>query len=305
MVLTGVISAFFAAILQSSCYLVAGLYAKRSNLPGWTLTFPQQIAMLPLAIVLAAVFYPYASAPQWCSLLPYLALCTIAGLSGNFGLFQMQKYVEPSRTAPLQAFKIPLIVLFSFFFYSQSYSVQQLTGVFVIMVASKLVSGAGERMSTAAWGWLIFCSSGFALSDVAIGRMLQINSTVAGSVFQNAMFTLGIALVFSGVAAIPLFFVQAARPSLVPRFSVLAKYAFGYSALWIVALAALFYAFASSSVELGTIVQSSRSLISVVIGYVLAKYGFLKDVEYKVSPRVFLVRLFAALLIIFAIYLNS
>lgn len=297
----GIIFALTAAFLQSCCYLISGAYVRRSSLEGWTLTAPQQITMLPFSIFLVVFFFPGISHLDWKNLMMWNLLCMISGYAGNFFLFQMQKYVEPSRTAPLQALKIPMIVVLSSLLFSKGYSIQQIFGVALIIASSVLMSGAGSVLNSKAWILLLLCVFSFAVCDIAIVKMLEINSRAFDMKLDGVLFTLGIGLFSTGILALPAIFFQRMVYSKVPEFSLWVRYALPYSLLWIVALGFLFTSFSISSVELGTMVQSSRSLISVVMGYMLSHTSAFGDVETSTSKIAFVKRMVAAILIISAI----
>ena len=304
MVFAGVIFALAAAFIQSCCYLISGAYVRRSSLQGWTLTAPQQITMMPFALLLAVFFFPHDADLDWKRLLLWNTLCMLSGYAGNFFLFQMQKQVEPSRTAPLQTLKIPIIVVLSFLFFSKGYSFLQISGVCMIVVSSVLLSSAGTKLDFRTWAALLLCVFSFAVCDIAIAKMLEINSTAFDTRLESVLFTLGIGLLSTGVLALPAIILQKRRSS-VPRSSLWVRYALPYSVLWIAALVFLFSSFAVAGVEIGTMVQSSRSLISVVTGYFLSFTCAFDGIETKISRSVFIRRIASAVLMVLSVVLYS
>jgi len=69
-----------------------------------------------------------------------------------------------------------------------------------------------------------------------------------------------------------------------------------------VSIAVLFASFAVIGIVNGTIVQSSRGLIAVVLGWLVARAGF-ERIEEKVPHMIFIKRVVSAVLIILAMVL--
>ena len=77
-----------------------------------------------------------------------------------------------------------------------------------------------------------------------------------------------------------------------------------FSAIWLVAMLLLFATFAIIGVVFGNIVQSSRGIISILIGYLVAAAGH-QHLEQKVAHGVLARRIAAAALLSLAIALLS
>jgi hypothetical protein len=79
-------------------------------------------------------------------------------------------------------------------------------------------------------------------------------------------------------------------------------YAAPYAASWFVGMVFLFSCFAVSGVVYGNILQSTRGIMSVLIGAVLARAGMV-ELEQAVARRVFVQRAAAAVLMTLAVWL--
>lgn len=307
MFILGIVLGFLAAFLQSTCYVISGAYVKRTGQPGWSLAAPQQLVMLPFSITGVLLLHPpleVMTKAEIKELLLWTALCMVTGYLGNVGLFQMQRYVEPSRTAPLQSLKIPFIALMNFAVFGHSFSAVQIAALAFIVIAAKLLTDSSQgRLSLSAWTWLILGVASFALCDITVGRMLGLTEAYSGGVLKNSMFifalgTLGTSLV--GVfSVIPQIHSRTGMPT---RDSWL-RYVLPYSLVWMVSLVLLFVSFSSCGVLPATMAQSTRALISVFLGWVLARQSGFTDIEKKISKGVFLKRILAAILIFTAITL--
>ncbi|HBG78125.1 MAG TPA: hypothetical protein DDW84_04645 [Phycisphaerales bacterium] len=68
-----------------------------------------------------------------------------------------------------------------------------------------------------------------------------------------------------------------------------------FAFFWFIAMIFLFSCFAVIGVVFGNIIQSTRGIISIVLGYVIANFGF-ELLETKITKKVFIQRILAALL---------
>mgnify|MGYP003325300088 CR=1 FL=1 len=303
MIWLGIAFGLVAAFLQSLCYVVSGSYVRRTGRPGWTLTAPQRALTLVPYALMAWFSRPETLAGEESAVIVGTTGCMVMVFLGDAGLFQMQKTVEPSRVAPLQSVKIPIIALISFLLLGHRYSVGQLAGIVLVLASAAVLFGAGRRLGPSTFLWLAACSVGFACSDVSLGHMLVHTRGVCGGVFRSAMFTLGMTGLGSAVLALPAVAVQA-RAHALPSARECVRYAIPYGAVWLVAMIFLFVCFSLSGVVLGTIAQSTRGLISVALGWFLARHGF-ADLERGVSASMFVRRAIAAILVMLAMALYA
>lgn len=303
MIWIGVLLGLAAATLQSFCYIVSGSYVRRTGRAGWTLTAPQRALMLIPYGALTVATWPESFAGEGLPFLAGAATCMVMAYLGDVGLFQMQKTVEPSRVAPLQAMKIPLIALISWAVLGRVYSGGQVLGILLVVASAGILCGAGQRIGRSAWLWLLVCSGGFAVSDIGVGCALAHSREMCGGLLRSSLFALGVTGLGSSVLALPVVAAQKASGTL-PTLRECLRYALPFGTLWIVAMVFLFVCFSLSGIVLGTIAQSTRGLISVAVGWFLAHHGF-ADLERGVSVAVFIRRAVAAILIIGAMVLYA
>jgi len=304
MILIGLLFGLAAAFFQSLCYIVSGCYVRRTGRPGWTLSAPQRGAMLVPYALLAWFSRPPALDGEGTAVLACAVGVMIFALSGDIGLFQMQKTVEPSRVAPLQSMKVPMIALISFLFLGQTYSVGRLAGIVLVIGSALVLFGAGTRISAHAWFWLAVCCGSYAVSDLFIGYGLVHTRTVCGSVLRSSLFIMGVTGFAGSVLALPIWFAQGRSRANLPTVRECLLYVVPYGLLWGVAMVFLFVCFSLSGVVLGAIAQSTRGLMSVGIGWLLARHGF-ADLEGPASVGIFVRRAVAAVLVILAMALYA
>jgi hypothetical protein len=296
----GVAVGFLAAFLQSCSYLVSARYVRQSGRPAWTLLPPAYILMAPASLALAAALLRFAQGPvPWrAALLPAafsMATCVLA----NATMFQMLKSVDASLASPMLGLKVPMLALFYTFALARPCTGAQWAAVGLVFVATAALAVAGRRLSRAAWGWLLATCAGFSLSDWLIGETFAAVGPAFPSFAPRALFSLAfIYLVCAGAAALALPFC----PPL-PRAGWM-RWAAPYAAVWFVAMMALYACFATCGIVLGNIVQNTRGLISIALGWLVARAGRV-DLEERVSRAVLVRRVAAAVLLLAAIALYA
>ena len=82
------------------------------------------------------------------------------------------------------------------------------------------------------------------------------------------------------------------------------RWAAPYAAVWFVAMAALYACFALCGIVLGNIVQNTRGLLSIALGWLVARAGR-TDLEERVSRAVLARRVAAAALLLAAVALYA
>jgi hypothetical protein len=82
------------------------------------------------------------------------------------------------------------------------------------------------------------------------------------------------------------------------------KYALPYSFFWLSGIIFLFACFGTIGAVYGNIIQSTRGLMSILIGAIIGHLGRVA-IEPKVSRRILATRVLAALLMTAAIWLYS
>lgn len=299
----GIALALATAFMQSLCYVLSGSYVRRTGNPGWSLVVPQQAIMLPFAAAGVFVFFPVGmSDDAWRTVVCWTLLCTLTGYLGNIGLFQMQRYVEPSRTAPLQSLKVPFIAVFAFLLTGKAITLVQASSLLLVIVASHLLGGSGKRIPAVAWGWLLTGVSGYAVSDVAIGQMLVATAPFSEGLVECSLFAISLGLLSTGAVGVMLIYPQSRTRAGLPRAADWFRYAVPYSLVWLAAVAALTVSFSMVGVVTATMVQSLRAVISVALGWFLARHSF-SDIEDSVPKALFIKRIVAASLTVLAVWL--
>lgn len=300
--LAGIAIGLAAAVLQSCSYLVSASYVRTSGRPAWTLLAPSFAAMGLFALCGMPLAWPAAGSPppDWSRLLPDAALCIVMCMAGNGAVFFMLRHVDSSRTSPLLALKVPMLAVAGVVATGRDCGAARWFAVALVAASAWLLAGAGRRIPAAAWAWLAAGCAAFCASDWFITASFDAcRDSFGGSVARYSMFSLCAIYVVGGVFSLAVLAFQG-----IPPASHWLRWAVPHALCWFPAMATLFACFALCGLVLGNIVQSSRGLVSVVLGWAVARAGG-TVVEERVPPRVVARRVFAALLLVAAVALYA
>ena len=296
----GLAAGFAAAFLQSCSYVASSRYVRESGRAAWTLLPPSFLLMGLAALPLLAAVRPAACAPvPWRPALVAAALSTLFCLAANAAMFFLLKHADSSRASPLLALKVPMLAAFWTFGLGRPCSAAQWFGVALVVAAAALLAGAGRRLTRAAWGWLLATCAGYCVADWYIVRTFEAVEPAFPGVLSRSLFALALIYAVTGAAS-------AALMPAVPRFRAAdwRRHALPYAALWFSAMVVLYVCFAACGLVLGNIVQSTRGLISVGLGWMVARAGR-TDLEERVGAAILARRVFAALLLVAAVALYA
>lgn len=300
--LAGVVAGLAAAFLQSCSYVVSASFVRGSGKPAWALLAPSFAVMGLFALLILPFTAPAAGAPglDIGKLTLFAALCIVMCMAGNGAMFFLLKLVDSSRASPLLALKVPMLALAGSVLAGGGCNAAQWCAVALVMVSAVLVAGAGRPIPPVAWAWLVVSCACYCASDWCITlSMGECKASFGENVAGYSFFALSVIYIVGGCFSLAALCVQG-----VPPRSHWVKWAVPHAACWFSAMAALFACFAMSGLVLGNIVQSSRGLISVAIGWMLARAG-ITALEEKVPPAVVARRVFAAVLLVAAMAMYS
>ena len=255
-------------------------------------------AVMAVFSLVALPFFAGANMPPLRSYAGATMLCVLFCILGQAGMFFMLKTVDASRVSPLLAIKVPILALFYFATGADKYTPSQWLGVALVVPAAWLLCKAGRAIPLRALLWLAFGCVFFAASDHCIKIVLAAFRD-SGSLVRSSL--LGFVVVY---AAGGIYGVAGLACGIVPSRRVMMRHVLPFSCFWYFGIATLFICFATVGIVHGNIVQSTRGLISVVLGWFIARAGF-ERLEEKTSSDVFAKRIFSAVLIILAMVLYS
>jgi len=302
----GVVSGLAAACFSAISYLVSRHYGLRQRVLGrkgsaLRLLAVSHLLMAAVCIPLTWAAWPAASPPVRLFAVP-LAASVGFYLLGQSSLFAALKRVEASRMAPLLGLKIVMLAIIVSFVLGHVLDTRQWLAVALSVAAAVMLQAGRGAVPAGAFSFVLSCCLCFAVSDIFILRL--IDGLQAGAIESSEVISRlhagGLAMTLTygvcGVLFAPL--VVALRPYTRTDWAAGAQYGFA----WLISMVGLYCCFGLVGVVFGNILQSTRGVMSVVLGAVLAHLGW-HELEQRVDRATLLRRLAAALLMTAAIAL--
>jgi drug/metabolite transporter (DMT)-like permease len=247
-----------------------------------------------LSVPLVLVLKP-ADMPPLETYLNPLFFTAIFYLLGQLFLFAALARTEASRVSPLLGLKIIILALISVIFLNQSMTPTKWAAVGLSTAAAFLLSNTGTRLPLPGIVLIVLACLSYSLSDLNI-KVLVDHFAYLG-VLKGAMLGTGLTYILCGLFGLPVIFFR--RKDLNPRTWA---WSAPFALSWLIAVFFLFSCFALIGVVFGNIIQSTRGIISIAMGYAIAHIG-LERLEPKINRSVYIRRLAAAALMTAAVAL--
>jgi len=289
----GIILGFGSAFLQSVSYLSSRIFVNRDRKGVLRLISLSHIIMGVLSVVILVFVWPN----KMLAFKEYafnLLACSFFYLAGQVCLFMALKRSDASRVSPLLGIKVFLLAIISVCFLKQSFSVLQWLSIILSITAAGVLACSGGKLAKTTILWTLLACLAYCFSDLNI-KPLVTNFRYLGLGYASV---LSVCLCYSicGLAGVVILCFQ-------PRSSKgMWAGAAAFTLSWFVGQFLLFACFTLLGVVPGNIIQSSRGMISILIGFLLASAGF-ESLEERISRRTLLERVGAALLMSGAIAL--
>jgi drug/metabolite transporter (DMT)-like permease len=258
------------------------------------------IACLPIAWLLMPAQMPPAA--QWLAPLAGSAACY---LGGQAVVFAALRRMPASQLAPLLGLKIVMLAVIVSFLPGEPLDARQWCAVALSVGAATLLRPATDpRTSRDRTGGIGIVLAGcllFAVSDLCIVGLIDgLQGSGASRLDRLRAGGLAMAITYAvcGVAA------ACGLPWAGPRDSRDWTAAGQYAVAWLGGMVALYCCFGAVGAVFGNVLQSTRGLMAVAIGPVLAHTGW-HELEERVDRATFVRRLAAAVLMTAAILLYA
>ena len=207
-----------------------------------------------------------------------LGVSFVCFLVAQASLFAALQRVEASTVAPLLSAKIVALAGLSWALEGRPVTPLAALAIALAMGGAAVVGGAGKRPDARSLAVLLAAVCGYAGCDMGIVRAIDAMTPPGPSGAQSlgaALRCVGVlysALGLLAAALLPWVLGRGGHPGVSPgaRWAGAASYA----ACWALAMATLFSAFSLLPVVLVAILQSTRSLWSVLLGGLLGRLGF-------------------------------
>ena len=299
-----------AAVLQSTSYLVSAAFVRaHADRRGAGAALVAR-SFLAMGVVSAVAL------PAFCAARPGLvaplrtwfpaALGTIAAnVVAQVAMAATLRAADASRVSPLLGVKILFLALLGIVLAGDRYGSLQWGGIALSLAAAELLSRSGGRLGAAGALGVGATAAFYALSDFGI------------RVQQDAFHAWALHLAERGIEPLPaiganmaILFgdyalggaVALAAMPFTGRYAALdwSRHILPYAAVWLGAMALLYVSFDLLGVVHGTIVQSTRGLLSIGLGWALARWGG-TALERRLPPGVLAGRVAAGILMFLAI----
>lgn len=226
-------------------------------------------------------------------------ISTLSYFGGQACLFHLLTRADASRLSPLLGLKIVAQALLLTVVLQRSLTPLQWVAVGLCGAAAVALQQGSSGVKLQVLGLLTLSCFGFAIADLGIVALidgledeLAVSRLRAGTIAMAITYVLGAAIVFPFVIAE---YTRQPAPTTKDWLAALQ-----YSAAWMGAMVTLYACIGSVGVILSTILQSTRGIMSVVLGAVLAHHGW-HELEPRVDRTMFIKRIVAAALMTAAI----
>ena len=291
----GIAAGLTAAFFSSVSYLVSRHHGTRERHASRRLLIFAHVLMGLTCVIAAFVTYSpdilISGIWHWNIWLPCV-VSTGTYLFGTSSVFRVLTRNDASRLSPLLGLKIIALGLIVSLVFRQTLSFEQWAAVMLCAVAAILLQQGGSGLPMRS---LILLSCGclcFAIADLGIVEMINaIQNSLTMSRFSAGCLALLLTYVFIGLIVLPLtLFEYGRQPYPTSRDW---RAAVEYSAAWLLAMFGLYACIGCVGVILSTILQSTRGIMSVILGAVVSGQGW-HELESRVDRHVLVRRLIAA-----------
>ena len=262
----GIVLGLVAASCQSISYLFSRIFVGKFN--------RSALHLLTLSHVIMAVFslilFPFLR-PE--TMPPFQIYAFALGGSAFFYLlaqgclFLTLEKSTASRASPLLGLKVFILALISVMFFNKDFTMWQWAAVAMSVCAAIVLNWSGGSMPWECLLWILLACMGYAMSDISIKSLVD-HFAYLGLSHSSSLSVCLCYIVCGTVSLIILWFL----PGVTGRMWVNAM---PFSIAWFAAMLFLFACFGSIGVVFGNIVQSTRGLISILLGSWVASAGFI------------------------------
>lgn len=289
----GIISGFLSALLMSGSYIFSREYFRKHGNP-LRLAIHSQFNMLFLGLILLTGSLFFIEIPWSRKFFLYLAGEAFFFLFAQISWFMMLRHVEASRAASLIGLKVLAIAVLTFLMGISPTGIQWLA-IILCTFAAVGMNFSGGKISLQSILWLTASIFGYAICDICITGMM--NLMPGKSMMLNAICVMGFTYTAIGLCILPGLLKY-------PPDGKALKAALPYSIFYFGSILFLMVCFGSIGVIFGSIIQSSRGVISVLLGLILLRFG-LEKTEPDVSKRVWIRKLIMSILMLAAMSLYA
>ena len=287
MIVAGILCGLTASFFQSVCYVLSRRFVTGRGRSAGLLFALTHIEMGVVAVAALPILLAMGAPPLSQFYRPLIGAAFFY-LTAQAGLFWTLRHIEASRVSPLLGLKILIIAIITVAFLDKTVTGLQWLAVVLCVAAAFILNYSGGGLPLPAIVGVLLCCVGYSLSDLNI-RFLVDSMGDGIPRWRAIVLSCCCCYVLTGIVGLALRAKYRLPPARVWRAAAPS------AASWLAAMVMLFATFATIGVVFGNIVQSSRGLISILLGALIARAGH-AGLERKVGPGVLWRRAVAALL---------
>lgn len=293
MAIIGIILGLLAAFSHSLSYLFSRMFVGKFHNSSIVLLAISHVIMGIFSLILLPFFW-VEGIKNIAGYAVALVSCNLFYLVGQICLFIAFKKTDASRVAPLLGLKVFFIAMISLAFFHNTFTLLQWVAIALSAGATIALTQTGGRLSRSCFMWIMTACLSYGLSDLGIKSLITHFGGLGLNITQSSILSVCLCYFFCGLIGLTLLFFLP-RPT-----RAMWGHAIPFSMTWYVAMFFLFGCFAHVGVVYGVILQSTRGVISILMGYLIARAGYV-HLEEKTSRTVLLRRVLAAILMLGAI----
>ncbi len=205
-------------------------------------------------------------------------------LAGQLALISALRMCDASRVSALLGLKVPMLAFISFFVMQNHFHIVQWLAVGMILLTALFLARSGGKLSSQSLLWIFLATSGYSFSDICATNLVK-TFDFMGKV-HAPLFSVCMVYLCCGIITVGYFFIKG-----FPNLNETKKVT-PYSVVWFSSFIFLFASFSSVGFVAGNIAQSSRGIISITLGMIIASLG-MNQFEENISKKLFFKRLSA------------
>lgn len=289
----GIICGLAAAISQCISYIFSKKYIHKDGTAFQLLIASHLIMGIFATICLGILLFENDLPPfedYWFELLKVDSFYLLAQMS----FFMAISKTEASRVAPLLGLKVIFIAILGICFLNINLNLWQWGAVVLCFCGAVMSNWSGRSIPLSSVLYLLGAVVGYSLSDISIKQLINCIEIQTGQGALTILISASLSYFYLGIFSLLIFLFSS---------SVKTKHlkpALAFSCWWFAAMLVLFACFGLIGPLFGNIIQSTRGIIAVILGALIAKFAW-SEHEEKLSRSVFIRRIAAASLITCAI----
>lgn len=282
----GIIAGLLSVSFICASYIFSREYVRRHKDPVKLAIFSQLVMSLG-GIVLLILYLNFFNINFNKKLILLLIGQVATFLLGQSSFFAVLRRVESSRASALLGLKILVIALISVCL-GRDLRTMQWIAILLCTAGSVGMNFSGGKMSFAVCCYLAVSVTSYALCDMCVTELMKMMP--GESMLFNSFGVVGICYTALGIAVLPALFKY--------KISVKEiKNVLPYSVLYFLSMIFLYTSFGLIGVVYGSIIQSSRGILSVLLAIVLVHFNLDRN-EHNISAAKWIQRfVFAAVML--------